>query len=216
MRTSFDRRVLSDDALAFIRACQARVTCHLGGGAALAGAYLGHRRSGDIDLFVHDRPPMRELVELLPELARSVGGRHEARRDAGHHHRGVLVLPSGTLELDVVHEPTRDLSGAERIEGVLVESLLDLRASKLTCLLSRTEPRDLVDVLFLERAGFAPEDDLFRAAQKDAGTDPAVLAWLLRSFRVQPLPDMLEPLTMDELRAYRDELGERFRRLAAG
>lgn len=215
MRPSFDRRVLADDALAFIRAGQARVTCHLGGGAALAGAYLGHRRSGDIDLFVHERQPMRELVELLPDLAAQVGGRHEARRDAGHHHRGVLFLPSGALEIDVVHEPSRDLAGAERIEDVLVESLVDLRASKLTCLLSRTEPRDLVDVLFLERAGFRPEDDLARAAQKDAGTDPAVLAWLLRSFRARPLPDMLVPLTEAELLAYRDELAERLRRLAA-
>ena len=41
----------------------------------------------------------------------------------------------------------------ELVEGVQVESLLDLRANKLTCILSRSEPRDLVDLLFLDRAG---------------------------------------------------------------
>ena len=74
--------------------------------------------------------------------------------------------------------------------------------------------RACVDVLFLERAGFRPEDDLALAVQKDAGVDPGVLAWLLRSFPVRPLPVMLAPLSEDELRAIHDELAARFRRLA--
>jgi hypothetical protein len=38
----------------------------------------------------------------------------------------------------------------------------------------------------------------------------------LKSFPVEPLPRMLVPLATDELRAYRDDLAERFRRLATG
>jgi hypothetical protein len=49
-------------------------------------------------------------------------------------------------------------------------------------------------VLFLDRAGFRPEDDLVHALRKDAGIDPATLAWLLESFPVSPLPKMLLPL----------------------
>lgn len=52
MRASFDRRVLPDEALAFVRAAQASTPCHLGGGTALSGAFLSHRLSGAIDLFV--------------------------------------------------------------------------------------------------------------------------------------------------------------------
>jgi len=120
-------------------------------------------------------------------------------------------------EFDLVHETVPDLeSPPPPIDGVVVESFADLRAAKLTCLLSRSEPRDLVDVLFLERAGFRPEDDLPLALRKDAGIDPATLAWLLKTFPVEPLPMMLVPLGVDELRSYRDTLAERFRRLAAG
>ena len=78
----------------------------------------------------------------------------------------------------------------------------------------RSEPRDLVDLLFLDRAGFQPEADLPLALQKDGGIDPGVLAWLLGQFPISPLPTMLEPLTGDELAAFRASLGERFRRLA--
>jgi hypothetical protein len=81
-------------------------------------------------------------------------------------------------------------------------------------LLSRSEPRDLVDVLFLDRAGFRPELDLAGAVTKDAGVDPSALAWLLTQFPVEPLPQMLSPLTAAELREFRDALSERLRKVA--
>ena len=54
MRSSFDRRVAPDEALELVRACRSFADCHLGGGLALSGAYLGHRLSADADLVFHD------------------------------------------------------------------------------------------------------------------------------------------------------------------
>jgi hypothetical protein len=206
--------VVSDAALAFIRECQGRVPCHLGGGAALAGTILGHRLSRDIDLFVHEREAHRELVSALGDVADRVNTKFTVLRDAGTHVRGRIALADGVLELDVVHEALPDLAAAELVESVLVESERDLHASKITCLLSRSEPRDLVDLLFWERLGTPPEDSLKYALQKDAGIDPGVLAWLLRSFPVDPLPTMLVPLSIEELKTYRDSLAQRFKILA--
>ncbi len=42
MFSKFDARVVSGEVLAVLRACQERVPCTLGGGAALSGAHLGH------------------------------------------------------------------------------------------------------------------------------------------------------------------------------
>jgi hypothetical protein len=138
----------------------------------------------------------------------------EIVRDSGGHVRGRLEHGGEPLELDLVHEALMDLAEPTRVESVLVESPIDLRAAKITCILSRSEPRDLVDLLFLERAGHPPESDLEGALQKDGGIDPGVLAWLLHQFPVEPLPTMLSPLSVDELRRYRDELAERFKALA--
>ena len=215
MLSQFDRRVVPDSAIEFVRACQRRVECHLAGGAALAGAYLGHRLSNDLDLFVHDRSSHRLLVSVLSDVAAEVSGRVELRRDAGTHVRGELMLPDRTMELDVVFEPVADIDpSARQVEGLIIESLADLRASKLTCLLSRSEPRDLVAVMFLERAGYRPEDDFELALRKDAGMDPGVLAWLLNDFPVAPMPQMLVALEPEELLAYRNELRDRFKRMA--
>ena len=169
--------------------------------------------TGDIDLFVHDAEDMRALVGFLPGAAASTGIGVTLLRDVGHLVRARLQDREGnSIEVDVVHEPVADISAPPPpIEEIVVESLADLRANKLTCILSRSEPRDLVDLYFLDQAGFPPEQDLDIALRKDAGVDPAVLAWLLAQFPTRPLPIMLVPLTSDELERFRDELAEKFR-----
>jgi hypothetical protein len=215
VRSSFDRRVLPERALALVRACQAAVPSHLAGGAALSGAYLSHRLSGDIDLFCHGAGDVRLLMASLPAIAKDCGLSVRIVRDAGTLVRAQVEGLDRPLEIDLVHEALPDLaSPAPSIEGVAVESLVDLRAAKLLCILSRSEPRDLVDLLFLDRAGFPPERDLGLALQKDAGIDPGVLAWLLGQFPTHPLPIMLEALTEEELVRFRDDLRERLRRIA--
>jgi hypothetical protein len=204
-----------DEALRFVRSCQERVPCHLAGGAALAGAYLAHRLSDDLDLFCHDATEHRALVSILPEVGREVGAHVQIVRDSASHVRATATFGARHFEVDLVHEALPDLEPPpEPIESIVVESLTDLRASKLTCLLSRSEPRDLVDIYFLEKSGFRPEAYLALALEKDAGIDPGVLAWLLGSFPVEPLPRMLLPMDVETLRAYRDALRDRMRAIA--
>lgn len=211
---TFDRRIVRPSTLRFLQACQARTPFHLAGGAALAGVHLRHRLSRDADLFFHDRRSHRDAVALLEEVALDAGVTIRVVRDAGTLVRAVLTGDDGEVDIDLVFDAVADVGGPESVEGVQVESLVDLRANKLTCVLSRSEPRDLVDLLFLDRAGYPPEADLTLALAKDGSIDPGVLAWLLAQFPVEPLPQMLEPLSSAELKAFRDVLAERLRRLA--
>ena len=159
---------------------------------------------------------VRTLATCLDAVARERSLTIRLVRDAGTFVRAQAegFLGAG-LSIDIVYEGTPDIEPPPApIDGVVVESLTDLRAAKLTCILSRSEPRDLVDLMFLERAGYPPEADLAIALQKDGGIDPGILAWLLSQFPLTPLPMMLGPLTVEELREYRDRLGARFRALA--
>ena len=213
--SGFDPRIVGPEVLAFLQACQRVVPFHLGGGAALGGVHLRHRLSADADLFVHDRDAHRHLVRALPGIGGANGTPVVPLRDAGSFVRARLQLSTDAIEVDVVFDPVPDFEPAPPpIDGVVVESLVDLRVNKLTCIVSRSEPRDLVDLLFLDRAGYPPEADVELALRKDAGVDPGVIAWLLGQFPVEPLPVMLVPLDSAQLRAFRDDLRERFRRLA--
>ncbi len=215
MRSSFDRRVVPESVVSLLRACQDRVPCHLGGGAALSGAYLAHRLSQDVDLVCHAPDDVRLVAAHAQAIGADSGVTLRLVRDAGTFLRfEVAGAAGGGLDLDVVYEGVPDLEPPVRLEGVLVESLADLRASKLTCLLSRSEPRDLVDLLMLDRAGFPPENDMAAALRKDGGMDPATLAWLLGQFPTRPLPKVLVDLAPEELRAFRDALANRFRTIA--
>jgi hypothetical protein len=212
---TFDPRIVGPEELSFLRACQQAVPFHLGGGAALAGVHLRHRMSADADLFLHDRQSHRDLVSALPDIGAANGTPVSLIRDGGTFVRGRLDLASHSIEVDVVFDAVQDVEPPPpAVQGIVLESLADLRANKLTCLLSRSEPRDLVDLLFLDRAGYPPERDLSLALRKDAAIDPGVIAWLLSQFPVEPLPMMLVSLTTSDLRGFRDELAARFRRIA--
>jgi hypothetical protein len=143
-----------------------------------------------------------------------MGGELRLVRDGGSFVRGQLTVGLHRIALDIAHEPSKPIRPRDVVDGVTVDSLDDLRANKLTCLLSRAEPRDLVDLYFLDRANLAPEATLASALEKDAGIDPAILSYLLQSFPTEPLPEMLRPLTGAELVSFRGELAERFRRMA--
>ncbi len=215
MEPGFDSRIVPPSVRAVIRACQSRAESRLGGGAALAGHYLRHRFSADADLFFLQADSHRAVVSALPAVANDTSSRIEVVRDAGSFVRARVETSETKVELDLVHDPVARIEPTPApVDGIVVDSLADLRANKITCILSRFEPRDLVDLLFLDRAGYPPENDLGLAIRKDGGVDPGVLAWLLGQFPTAPLPRMIEPLSENQLRAFRDHLRERFRRIA--
>lgn len=72
MNQRFDRRIVPDSVLEFLRACARRVPFHLGGGAALAGVFLGHRKSRDVDLFSHDHDAHEQYRDELARRLRAV------------------------------------------------------------------------------------------------------------------------------------------------
>ena len=69
--------------------------------------------------------------------------------DAQAHRRACVHLSNAVREPDIEEPPPP-------IDGIIVESLSDLRAAKLTCLLSRSEPRDLVDLSSSSALAFGP------------------------------------------------------------
>jgi len=209
MRSRFDRRVVPEAGVRFLRALMDGADCSLAGGAALSGAWLAHRLSRDLDVFFPTLDALRSAVRQLPTVAATAGVESQVVRDGGGLVTATLGGDGLALTVDLVHEPVPQLAAPTVIEGVRVASAEDLRAAKLGCLLHRTEPRDLVDLLFLDRAGHPPEHDLVGALTKDGGIDPATLAWLLRDFPTRPMPQMLEVLSAVELVAWRDELARR-------
>lgn len=203
------RNVLTPFELAFLDRLFTSVHgFYLSGGGALA-VHLGHRRSLDLDLFTRDDGSFRAVLASLPVIAGAVGARVEILTDAPAFRRVLLTSRDGeTVRVDLV------LDTAERVgpppadrDGLPLDPPEEILANKLCAILGRSEPRDLVDLFYLDRAGHRLLDALPAARRKDAGLTPAQLAWAISQVPLDRLPDgLLAPVSLDELRAFRAQL----------
>ncbi|MEP6862668.1 MAG: nucleotidyl transferase AbiEii/AbiGii toxin family protein [Deltaproteobacteria bacterium] len=193
--TSFQREVLS----AFFERERGYV---LTGGAALAGFHLGHRPTDDLDLFTHDADAFERGRFVVADVARALGSTVEVRQDAPGFKRLVLSRADEGLVIDLVKDPAPVTSEPIVVGQIAIDSPSEILANKLTAIVGRAEERDLVDLMFLERAGVSLDAALPVALAKDGGCTPATLAWLLSEVSIPdgaPLPADVGPA---ELRSY--------------
>lgn len=182
---------------------------YLTGGSCLAHVYLHHRRSLNLDYFVAEAQQIGEVAERVLLVCESNGWQHQAIRTyPGFRRIEVHAAQESTL-VDIAHDAVLQLVPIAQKPvvdgGVRVDALRDLIANKLTALLGRGDVKDLLDLCVLARRGHRLLDSLADAQSKDAGLDPATLAWVLQSVPTDPgRLDLLEPVTSTDLRHFRD------------
>src|SRR5688572_26085479 len=180
---------------------------YLTGGAALAGYHLGHRTTHHLDLFVfEDR--LEEGASALRAVARRLDAQVESLRTAPHFRRYLLRRGPDAVVVDLVHDP---VPGAPKVEiaGVRMGSPDEIFANKLCSLLSRSEIRDVVDAMALERAGYDLGEALRAAMHKDSGLTPAQLAWVLSGLEIADDAAIPGGIAVAELRSYLVDLRSR-------
>ena len=194
----------------------------LTGGAALAGFHLRHRRTDDLDLFTADEP-LDEGERSLEAVADELGAALEPVQRAPDFRRWTLRLDEQFVVVVLVRDRTPVVAEKLKFGAVRVDSPAEILANKLSTLMSRGEVRDLVDVYFLEKAGFRTEDAMPMALRKDASVTPAQLAWVISQIEIRGQDD--QPIAMGRLdqgvpmptrralRVFLSELGSRLVRL---
>jgi predicted nucleotidyltransferase component of viral defense system len=186
----------------------------LTGGAALAGFYLNHRTTKDLDLFTtEDR--LDEGEQVLADVARGAGAKLERIQSSSTFRRFLLTRGTESLIVDLVRDTAPQIDDVKTtIRGIWVDSKQEIMANKLCTLLSRAELRDIVDVRALEGAGLTVEDHIALAAQKDGGLTPGQLAWVLSQIEIGD--DAVPPggASVEDLRLYVERLIQRLTALA--
>ena len=185
-----------------------------GGGTALAAVHLHHRVSEDLDFFA-----MREIGdhELRP-IARTLATKKVQVDQRVEGPRRILELSrndEAVGHVDLSYYPFDPIDRPTRWRKLRVDSLTDMAVNKVQAVLTRSKPRDYVDLYFLLREG--AERDLGRLlelvrAKFDVGADPLQLAERLLHLVDVPadqLPPLLRPVPTEELRAYFDDLARR-------
>jgi predicted nucleotidyltransferase component of viral defense system len=186
----------------------------LTGGAALAGFYLGHRRTKDLDLFATD-DHLEEGAASLRAVAEELGATLETVRTSPDFRRYLLRRGEEALVIDLVRDQVPQLYPEKKvIEGIRVDLPEEILINKICTLLSRAELRDLIDVRALELAGYPIERYFQAACQKDGGLTPGQLAWVLSEIRIGDDADPPGGVSVSELRSYLRDLQSRLVRMA--
>lgn len=186
----------------------------LTGGAALAGFYLGHRDTADIDLFTL-ADEMETGARLLTDAASAIGASVENLQTWPDFRRVLVRRYDESIVVDLVREYVFQVEKEKQvINGIRIDAPDEILANKLCALLSRSELRDLVDVRQLELAGIDIEAALKNAAKKDTGFSPGQLAWILN--QIEFGAELVPPgnVSGTELRDYRDGLVSRLSKVA--
>lgn len=207
-----------------VRGCR---EVYLSGGTALAGYYLFHRYSDDLDFFVRDESDLEaidlhirrttEKTELQLEGSdiRSMGIQYQLSGDPHPSHPLVKV--------EVMVDSPPHFAPPRRFDGVLVDDLLCIGVNK-TSIISRIEPKDYIDLFTIIRSGRIPKENLVPLAkQKVVGLDELTIAG--HFLEVERLPDLtrfqedylLIDVRRDELvRFYKDWAAELFAAVGPG
>jgi hypothetical protein len=186
----------------------------LTGGAALAGFYLKHRETHDLDLFTLS-DVLDEGFALISEIARDIGASIESIQTAPDFRRLLARRGSEAVVIDLVRDRVAQMTIEKPVmEGIRIDPPEEILANKLCALLSRSEIRDLVDVRALEMAGYRMEDSLEAARSKDSGLTAAQLGWVLS--QIEMGDDLIPPggVSVRELRQYLDDLIARLSRIS--
>ena len=189
-------------------------TFFLTGGTALAAFYLHHRYSEDLDLFTLDHDALDVMEREIPILAAEIGCAWSQKVKATDFRMLLLHRPpEPSLKIDLVRDAGAQFGEHSRFGNVVVDSLLNIAVNKVTAVFGRVAAKDFVDLYFLLQQGFNLDELMQKAKEKDLGFTEFYFAGSLGEIRrVQDLPRLIKPVTLEQLRAFYNPLAAQIMR----
>lgn len=163
----------------------------LSGGTCLAEYYFGHRISIDMDIFALEEAVFHEAQLSLKDARSFSSGRVTAERIAPHLAQ-FLFHPEGEAEpikIDLMLDLPIRLSPPLKVGDVWIDSLDDLLANKLGCLIQRSDAKDYIDLFYLISASHLTARELIDlGCKKEGGLDPLIAAQQIEFIFQSPRP----------------------------
>lgn len=160
----------------------------------MAGYYIGHRYSDDLDFFTRERENLRFSSEHVERAVIASGLTIQDQVRRGDHIRYTLTGDSDPthplVRIDLTVDTPPYFAPPRAFGGVRVDDLLAIAVNKVTAL-GRMELKDYVDLYQIVRSGqYRLEDLIPHAGEKDPGVTPFTLAAAFE--QVRSLPNLFE------------------------
>jgi len=187
---------------------------YLTGGTALANYYLSHRYSDDLDFFTTKENFDWNLVfEFMAKAKKDL-----LAKDLIHNKlfdRRIFYLKFKNdyeLKVEFTLYPFQQIEKPKKINGILVDSFIDLAANKLFCIVERNEIKDYADLYFILKK--LSIDKIRKGVLKKFELEIENISLGSRIINVEDfktMPRMIKKLTLRQLKNFFLEEGTKFR-----
>lgn len=173
------------------------------GGTALSAFYLHHRYSEDLDLFTKEEIDTEAILGLVEKWSKQYSFTFTSEfREVVYVF--LLTFPDREiLKVDFAHYPYKKLEKENIIDTLPIDSLKDIATNKLFTISQRSTIKDFVDLYFLLEK-FTIWDLMYGVQEKfRQKLDSFIVSSdLLKVEDFETLPQMIKPLTLEELKAF--------------
>jgi predicted nucleotidyltransferase component of viral defense system len=177
----------------------------LTGGTALSEFYLKHRYSEDLDFFTGEEGNIIDVLPTIEKINKDLGGVLEIQKSFRTIIEFFISYKENVLRCDFAYDsPYRLKPIVLNSEfGIFIDNELDMACNKLSALFDRNNPKDFVDIYFIDKEIIPLDQLLIEARKKHIGLDNYWLAQALikiENFRI--LPKMIKSLDLDDFRDF--------------
>ncbi|NCN03529.1 MAG: nucleotidyl transferase AbiEii/AbiGii toxin family protein [Candidatus Pacebacteria bacterium] len=152
---------------------------YFGGGTALSHYYLQHRFSEDLDFFSQEEFDPQIITVTLKRLQKKLGYKSFDYQSSFNRNLYFLRFKDDyILKLEFTYYPFQQVEQPKKIDGILVDSVIDIATNKLFTILQKPRGRDYFDLYhIIQKYNFNIEDLRMKAKLKfDWHVDPLQLA----------------------------------------
>jgi predicted nucleotidyltransferase component of viral defense system len=152
---------------------------YFSGGTALSHYYLQHRLSEDLDFFRDEEFDVQSIYVTLKSLKSLIKYEGIDFQTSMNRNLFFLHFPDKTiLKLEFTYYPFEQIEPPKEIDGLIVDSAIDIATNKLFTILQTPRGRDYYDLYHLiDKYGYTIPDLRMLAKQKfDWHIDPLMLA----------------------------------------
>jgi predicted nucleotidyltransferase component of viral defense system len=154
---------------------------YLTGGTALSRGYYHHRYSDDLDYFVNNSPEFQRIAEEV--IIKLTGIFNDIKIPLKDTHFVRIFTSEEKLKIELINDVPSHI-GTLIDHPILgrIDSKENILANKLTAIVDRTMPKDMVDLYFLLQDGLDLKKALVNAESKAAGIAPLLVAKVFGEF----------------------------------
>ena len=192
---------------------------YLTGGTALAGFYLCHRYSEDLDFFSENEFDILQVDIAIKEIKGKLGISKIDFQQSYNRNLFFLDFGGETVKTEFTYFPFPRVEKGKTEYGIEIDSLIDIAINKLFSVYQRTQARDYIDLyVIIKKDNYAVEELIKKAKIKfDWHIDPLQIGTqFVKVKEAKDYPRMIleirprevENFFLEEAKKLRDEIIE--------